>query len=175
MQDFLDKAPFEYSASFSELMDQKNVALYYLDRQNNEYIENQTHSYSNNLYIQRILDVQNWSINDLKGNISMMSIKETPKNYNPSDKERIVFFLIKNAQSYLRYYDQVYSNKYKEETIEHALSVTTQTQITIIISIAAIFIVSIVISPVLCRMEERKYIGLKFFIFVEHSHIAILL
>ena len=75
----------------------------------------------------------------------------------------------------MRNYDQVFSNHYKNETIDHALSVTSQTQITIIISIVAIVIVSGIVSPIMSKIEERKYIGLKFFVHVQHTHIVILL
>lgn len=36
-------------------------------------------------------------------------------------------------------------------------------------------VVSLVISPILARIEERKYIGLKFFIYVEHKYVQDLL
>lgn len=117
VQDFLDKVQFEYSDEFKQLIDSKIVQVQYLNENNQEYIENQTHSYANNLYIQRISDIQNWGIKDLIGNTSIMQIGSSPKNYKPTEKERTVYFLIKNAQDYLRYYDQVFSNKYKDETI----------------------------------------------------------
>ena len=64
------------------------------------------------------------------------------------------------------------STYYREETTEHAVSVAEKTQITIIVSIVSIVIVTVIISPVICRIEERKYLGLKFFLSVEHEHLA---
>ena len=61
---------------------------------------------------------------------------------------------------------------YKEETEQNALDVAQKTLITIVVSIGAILVVSMVISPIICRIEERKYTGLKFFLNVEHAHIT---
>jgi hypothetical protein len=66
------------------------------------------------------------------------------------------------------------STLYREETTDHALSVAGKTQITIIVSIVSIVLVTLFISPIICRIEERKYLGLKFFLSVEHSHLAVL-
>jgi hypothetical protein len=74
----------------------------------------------------------------------------------------------------MRSVSKVISDRFRQETVDHALSVASQTQLTIIISIVAIIIVSVIISPIICRIEERKYTGLKFFLNVEPSHLEIL-
>lgn len=66
------------------------------------------------------------------------------------------------------------SDYYRTETEEHALTVANQTQLTIILSIASIVAVCILISPIISRIEQRKYMGLKFFLNVEHNHLTIL-
>lgn len=66
------------------------------------------------------------------------------------------------------------SEQYRKETVDHALNVASQTQLTIIISIVAIVVVSVIISPIICRIEERKYMGLKFFLNVEPTHLLLL-
>lgn len=66
------------------------------------------------------------------------------------------------------------SDFYRSETEQHALSVAQTTQLTIIISIASIVLVCILISPIICRIEQRKYMGLKFFLNVEPNHLILL-
>lgn len=66
------------------------------------------------------------------------------------------------------------SDYYRSETEQHALSVAQTTQLTIIISIASIVLVCIFISPIICRIEQRKYMGLKFFLNVEPAHLVML-
>ena len=59
VQDFLDKVNFDYSNKFRQLVNAKVVEVQFLDVLNQRYTEMQTHSYANNLYVQRISDVKN--------------------------------------------------------------------------------------------------------------------
>ena len=34
---------------------------------------------------------------------------------------------------------------------------------------------AVIVSPVVCRIEERKYLGLRFFLEVEQTHIRVML
>jgi hypothetical protein len=108
-----------------------------------------------------------------RGNIRSLTLQGPPStSYPPNDDERTLYFLIKACQGTLRGMGKNISTYYREETTEHALSVAEKTQITIIVSIVSIVIVTVIISPIICRIEERKYLGLKFFLSVEHEHLA---
>jgi hypothetical protein len=108
-----------------------------------------------------------------RGNIRSLKLQGPPStSYRPNDDERTLYFLIKACQGTLRGMGKNISTYYREETTEHALSVAEKTQITIIVSIVSIVIVTVIISPIICRIEERKYLGLKFFLSVEHEHLA---
>jgi multidrug efflux pump subunit AcrB len=45
--------------------------------------------------------------------------------------------------------------------------VAEKTLLTIILSIVSITVVSLIITPMMCRIEMRKFIGLRFFLLVE--------
>lgn len=103
-----------------------------------------------------------------------MQVFPPAANYTPTDDERALYFLIQTAQGNLRSVGKLISDNYRSETELHALSVAQQTQTTIIVSIASILLVCVAISPIICRIEQRKYMGLKFFLNVEHGHLILL-
>lgn len=174
MQDALHLSNFEYSDAFTRYLNSKNVEVEYLDQYNKPYTEMQTYTYAVNLYIQRASSVSNWTQPMFQGNISLMKLTNPPSNYTPSDTERMLYYLVRAASGSMRAVGQNISDLYRSETEQHALSVAFQTELTIILSIVSILLVSVVISPVVCRIEERKYTGLKFFLNVEPSHILLL-
>ena len=53
----------------------------------------------------------------------------------------------------MRSVSKILSDRFRQETVDHALSVASQTQLTIIISIVAIILVTGIISPILCRID----------------------
>lgn len=104
----------------------------------------------------------------------MLALKQPQEGYKPTDDERLIYFLAKGGQGNLRGDGKIISTQYRLETNAHALKVADQTQLTIIISIVAIVLVSLIISPIFCRIEERKYMGLKFFLQVKNKDMATL-
>jgi len=146
-----------------------------LDPFNQATTEYQSYSYSLNLFIQRASSVAGWNITRFRGNIRSLKISSPPSvTYSPTDDERTLYFLIMACQGTLRGVGKNISTYFREETTDHALSVAQKTQITIIISIVSIVLVTMIISPIICRIEERKYLGLKFFLSVEHNYLTVL-
>lgn len=174
VQDYLDRVSFEYSPRFKSLLDSKAISVEYLDPYNQAQFETQTYTYAINLFIQRASGMSQWPMDRFKGKINIMKIDKPPKNYSPSDDERTLYFLVQTAQGNLRSVGKDISDFYRTETEEHALSVAKTTQMTIIISIASIALVVILISPIISRIEQRKYMGLKFFLNVEPGHLILL-
>ncbi|TNV87499.1 hypothetical protein FGO68_gene6494 [Halteria grandinella] len=174
VQDYLDRVNFEYSPKFKALLDSKAINVEYLDPYNQGTFETQTYTYAINLFIQRASGMSNWSMDRFRGKINIMRIEKPPANYTPSDDERSLYFLVQTAQGNLRSIGKQISDFYRTETEEHALSVAKTTQLTIIISIASIVLVVILISPIISRIEQRKYMGLKFFLNVEPAHLILL-
>ncbi len=117
-----------------------------------------------NIYIQRATQITSWNISSFRGNIRLMSRFEPPAGYSPTQDERLIYYLNKGGQGPLRGEGKIISTYYREETCGHALKVAEQTQLTIIISIVAIVVVSLIVSPIFCRIEERKYMAVKFFL-----------
>jgi hypothetical protein len=73
-------------------------------------------------------------------------------NYKPSDGERLLYFLIKGCQNKLRSMGNEISAQFRNETDDHALNVAAKTEITIIVSIVSIILVTLIISPIICRI-----------------------
>ena len=72
--DTVEKDDFEYSDSFKKMLEDKIIALEYLDPYNVPTIEFQSYSYALNLFIQRANSVTNWGIERFKGNIRQIKI-----------------------------------------------------------------------------------------------------
>ena len=72
--DTVEKDDFEYSDSFKQMLEEKNIALEYLDPYNVPTVQYQSYSYALNLFIQRASSVTNWSIDRFKGNIRQIKI-----------------------------------------------------------------------------------------------------
>ena len=72
--DTVEKDDFEYSDSFKQMLEEKNIALEYLDPYNVPTTQYQSYSYALNLFIQRASSVTNWSIDRFKGNIRQIKI-----------------------------------------------------------------------------------------------------
>lgn len=153
--DTVEKSDFDYSDNFRSMLEEKSIALEYLDPFNQPSIEYQSYSYALNLFIQRASSVTNWNITRFRGNIRQIKITEPPRGYRPTDDERLLYFLIKACQNRLRSQGNVISTEFRLETNEHALNVASKTQITIIVSIVSIILVTLIISPIICRIQER--------------------
>ena len=74
----------------------------------------------------------------------------------------------------LRSVGKTIADFYKDETSQSALDVASKTQITIIVSIISIIVVAAIISPIFCRIEDRRFLALKFFLNVKQKDVQLL-
>ena len=96
-------------------------------------------------------------------------------SYKPTANEKAVYFVIENGYDALRNAIQDDCNYYVKESKDHAASSMTTIMITAIVSIIAIVIIGLIITPILSKSVERQYQALSFFVMIPKEKIKVLL
>eukprot|EP00347_Sterkiella_histriomuscorum_P008635 403344343 len=161
----LDIADYKFGQEVADLSDSQVLKLTYLSNQNSLFYENTTMKIAHTLYNSKLTEINNFNMTQFKGNLQVHSLKPNLSSvYKPSIEEQMLHFSVINSNGVIREYNWVFMNQYLLKTVSKANDRLEQALILTIISILTIVTVTIVVSPIISKTEERKFSALIFFI-----------
>ena len=111
------------------------------------------------LYITKLTTLNQSPISALQGSIEMEQLggyQIGDTSYSPSTNEKTVFFVNENGYDALRGAIGDDCDYYVKESKDHAASSMTTIMITAIVSIIAIVIIGLIITPILSKSVENS-------------------
>eukprot|EP00347_Sterkiella_histriomuscorum_P022071 403331786 len=173
-QQFLDNSGYPFDDEFLKIMNSPNLRLTYLNERNQQYTENVTMKVAQSLLLSRLQQINQFTKAQMKGNLRIQTL--TPietSNYVPKSEEQTLFFAVINANGVIREHNWIFMDKYVSETKDNTELRLQQSVILTILSVITILIVSLVISPIISKTEERKYNALIFFLRIPKDQINV--
>lgn len=106
---YLDNSGYPFKSDFLTLINTPDMTLMYLNNNNSVYTEQATMKVSQNLLTSRLLQINGFTRNQLKGNLRVQSLtpNETSQ-YSPNQYEQTIYFSVMNANGVIRQYNVLF-------------------------------------------------------------------
>ncbi|CDW76681.1 pas domain s-box family protein [Stylonychia lemnae] len=171
-QYYLDNSGYQFSQSFENELKKSEITLSYLMENNVLRKENVTMRNMQSLYGSRLVQVENYTMQQMKGNLKIQNLKPNLSvNYQPTIEEQTLYFIVENGNGIVRTYNRFFADLYITDSVKNSENNESNTMITTVISVITIFLVTCVISPIISKTEERKYNALVFFMRIPRNQV----
>lgn len=165
IQTSLDQAQlFDYSSNLKYLTNSKVIPISLLNNQNIVSTTNQSMSYFITLFVTQNLKISKMTLEQLRGRLDIVKIDNPLNLTNVTESEQILYSVLENGLNSMRYFNSKIAQTYCDSMVEFADMIIQQLTITIAVSICTIVGVFIIITPLISRIQDKKYDQLLLFL-----------